>query len=63
MDNLLNKPYFKVVLVVIGVLMLWAFLKPRYAPEMSVISFESGKPVTLSCEAKQKCVIAYLAPW
>ncbi|HDZ62337.1 MAG TPA: hypothetical protein ENH40_04235 [Nitrospirae bacterium] len=56
-------PYIKISIVIIGIILLWGFFKPKYAPEMTVISFKSGEAVTLSCKTKQKCVIAYLAPW
>lgn len=56
-------PYIKISIVVIGIILLLGLFKPKYAPEMTVVSFNSGEAVTLSCETKQRCVIAYLAPW
>jgi len=56
-------PYIKIFIVIIGIILLLGLFKPKYAQEMTVVSFNSGEAVTLSCAAKQRCVIAYLAPW
>ena len=58
-----NIPYFKIGVVVIGIILIWVIFKPKYVAELSVISQASGEATNISCAGKEKCVIAYLAPW
>ncbi|HDH50139.1 MAG TPA: hypothetical protein ENH04_01905 [Nitrospirae bacterium] len=61
--NSVNIPYFKIGIAIAVVILLWMVLKPKHAPEMTVVSFESKETITLSCDLAEKCVIVYLAPW
>ncbi|MCK5504018.1 MAG: hypothetical protein KAJ10_02590, partial [Thermodesulfovibrionia bacterium] len=56
-------PYFKIGILIAGIFLLWVIFKPKYVPETRVISFKSKETVTLSCDVKERCVVAYLAPW
>ena len=60
-------PYLKISLVVlsvfVGILFLWMTLKPKDVSGLTVISPESNEATTISCDAEEKCVIVYVAPW
>lgn len=56
-------PYVKIGLAVFGIILLWIMLRPEHAPELRAVSARNNESVTLSCDTKERCVIAYLAPW
>jgi uncharacterized membrane protein YvbJ len=56
-------PYLWIGIAAAAVILLFVILRPKYASEMTVISFPGKEPVTLSCDGKEKCVVVYLAPW
>lgn len=59
----LKIPYSKIGFIIIGIVLLWIIFKPKYVPDVVMISSENDEAITLSCETKEKCVIVYLAPW
>jgi len=58
-----NIPYLKIGLIIVGIILLWMTLRPQHEPELTAGSFEGSEISAISCEAKEKCVIVYVAPW
>jgi uncharacterized membrane protein YvbJ len=56
-------PYLWIGIAAAVVILVFVMFKPKYASDMTVISFPGKEPVTLSCDAQEKCVVVYLAPW
>jgi uncharacterized membrane protein YvbJ len=62
-DTPSKTPYLWIGIAAAAVVLLFVIFKPKYASEMTVISFPGNESVTLSCDGKEKCVVVYLAPW
>jgi type IV secretory pathway component VirB8 len=51
------------VVAIAAVLLLVPVFRPKQADGLIVISHETNEETVITCKAKEKCVIAYLAPW